>query len=107
MLLIFSCRKAGTQLAAEFDAAYISQVSRKTVRLYSGIKSLVRDLHHKLDPWSVGALTNGATGYANTLLEVHGIGHLFACVHGVEDVPNPKPEPDGLLQCCSELVTRV
>ena len=100
-----SCREAGKPLAEEFDTAFNAQVSDKTVRLYPGIKSLVTELHERLDPWTMGVLTNGTVDYARTVLRAHGVRELFACVHGADDVPKPKPEPEGLLQCCHEMVT--
>ena len=90
----------GSKLGAEFDTLYIGLVSTDTAPFYPGIDILLQKLagHTK-----IGALTNAAVAYAERVLEANVARSLFAVVHGADDVPKPKPAPDGLLQCCREL----
>ncbi len=100
-------RKAGENLAQEFDRKYIDLVSKKTAALYPGIAKLLEKLQSKMDPWTIGALTNACVEYAERVLDVNGVRAMFTCVHGADDTPKPKPAPDGLLQCCHEIVSKM
>lgn len=90
----------GAKLGAEFDNLYIGLVSTETAPFYPGISDLLRKLAAR---GKLGALTNAAVAYAERVLDVNRARSLFAVVHGADDVPLPKPSPDGLLQCCREL----
>ena len=41
--------------------------------------------------------------YVERVLAVHNLQGHFRIMHGADDVPAPKPAPDGLLLCCREL----
>ena len=51
----------------------------------------------------VGALSNAAVAYVERVLAVHRLQGHFCVLHGADDVPAPKPAPDGLILCCKEL----
>lgn len=92
----------GKALGAEFDRLYIGLVDTATAGFYPGVGPLLiklRDVHGV----QVGALTNAAVAYGEAVLRANGVRDLFGTVHGADDVPAPKPHPDGLLLCCSDL----
>ena len=93
-------KSLGSKLGAEFDELYIGLVSTETAPFYPGIGDLLVKLAGR---GKLGALTNAAVAYAERVLDVNRARGLFAAVHGADDVPRPKPAPDGLLQCCREL----
>ena len=90
----------GRKLGAEFDQLYINLVDSKTAGFYSGMKALIQAIPADVQ---VGALTNAAVAYAEAVLQANGVRELFSAVHGADDVPKPKPAPDGILQCLSEM----
>ena len=51
----------------------------------------------------LGALTNAAVAYAETVLNPNGLRGRFAVVHGVVIVAKPKSAPDGIIQCLEEM----
>ena len=51
----------------------------------------------------LGALTNAAVAYAETVLNPNGLRGRFAVVHGVDDVAKPKSAPDAIIQCLEEM----
>lgn len=53
--------------------------------------------------YQVGALSNAAVAYVEKVLEVHNLSKSFSVMHGADDVPAPKPSPDGLLTCAKDL----
>ncbi len=87
-------QETGKRLGAEFDELYIALVSRETAPFFPGIAPLLVRLADAGVP--LGCLTNAAVEYARAVLHVHGVAHLFGSVHGADDVPKPKPNPDGL-----------
>jgi hypothetical protein len=48
-------------------------------------------------------LTNACLAYAEKVFSVYHLRTCFACVHGADSVPKPKPHPDGLWLCVSEM----
>ena len=92
--------KVGRTLGQEFDELYISLVDETTAGFYPGIKELIDGLPGDV---KIGALTNAAVAYAEAVLKANGVRARFAAVHGADDVPRPKPAPDGLLQCLREM----
>ena len=90
-------------MGAEFDALYISMVDTKTAGFYEGMKDLIESTPPDV---KLGALTNAAVAYAEAVLSANGVRERFAVVHGADDVPKPKPAPDGILQCLDELRVR-
>jgi len=92
----------GKALGAEFDRLYIGLVDTDTAGFYPGVGALLTKLRddHGVQ---VGALTNAAVAYGEAVLTANGVRGLFGTVHGADDVPAPKPHPDGLLQCCADL----
>ena len=67
----------------------------------------------------IAALTNACVAYAHSVLKTNcpvlskdfesaqndtdGIYNRFLSIHGADTVPKPKPDPSGLLKCCSEI----
>lgn len=92
----------GETLGNEFDNLYIDLVSPETAGYYPGILQLVENIPQDV---KVGAVTNAAGRYAQAVLN-RNPGKLqdrFTSVLGADQVPQPKPHPDGLLQACREL----
>jgi phosphoglycolate phosphatase-like HAD superfamily hydrolase len=92
--------EVGEKLGAEFDALYISMVDANTAGFYVGVKELINAIPPDV---KIGALTNAAVAYAEAVLKANGVRGRFAAVHGADDVPKPKPAPDGILQCLQEM----
>lgn len=110
--------RVGQQLAREFDDLYVGLVSTETAGLYSGILPFLQRIP---DGVAVGALTNAAVRYAHAVLRAncpssragqpictaHGdpteIYTRFRSIRGADNVPSPKPSPEGLWQVCRDL----
>ena len=48
-------------------------------------------------------MSNACGAYVRAVLDTNGAAHHFAAQLGADEVPAPKPAPDGLLMCCSTL----
>ncbi len=117
-------QRIGSQLAKEFDELYVGLVSTETAGFYNGIQDLLTSLTResndngeKINVKKVAALTNACVAYAHSVLKTNcpvmsggeeetpdnGIYTHFLSIHGADTVPKPKPDPSGLLQCCSEI----
>jgi len=101
----------GQALGKEFDDLYVGLVSLETAAFYPGVESLLLNLPPGV---ALGALTNAAVKYAHAVLECNcpatmssnqrpAIYSRFGSVRGADNVPKPKPSPDGLLQVCKDL----
>jgi HAD superfamily hydrolase (TIGR01509 family) len=98
-------QERGRALAQEFDDLYIAQVSLETAPFFPGMLDLLRAISPSV---KIAALTNAACRYAHAVLQVNDaepkwLYRRFASIRGADDVPKPKPFPDGLWQICSEL----
>jgi phosphoglycolate phosphatase-like HAD superfamily hydrolase len=116
-------QKVGDKLAQEFDELYVGLVSLETAGFYNGIQNLILDLPQSCEEGNkhvkVAALTNACVAYAHSVLKINcpvlmsssdtenkekgGIYARFTSIHGADTVPEPKPDPSGLFQCCSEI----
>lgn len=109
--------KVGNQLGQEFDDFYVSLVSLETAKFYPGIESLLQQLPRHIQ---LGALTNAAVRYAEAVLKCNcpvfsqseqtstdlddsAIYSRFGSIRGADNVPKPKPAPDGLWTVCKDL----
>jgi phosphoglycolate phosphatase-like HAD superfamily hydrolase len=113
----------GSALGKEFDDLYVGLVSLQTAGFYPGIESLLTSIPSDV---ALGALTNAAVRYAYAVLEKNcptkqlqeagastGAGTTgttlpeiysrFGSIRGADNVPKPKPSPDGLFQVCQDL----
>ena len=104
----------GEKLAKEFDELYIGLVSTETARFYPGIGDLLLRVPSDI---ALGVLTNAAVDYAHAVLKVNSIPlspspgsedkmqlyHRFQSIRGADNVPQAKPEPDGLWTVCDDL----
>ncbi len=97
----------GKKLAAEFDHLYVGLVNPATAGLYEGIDDLLQSIPSTI---ALGALTNACVDYAQAVLRVNSGGEesrryseRFLSVRGADNVPRPKPFPDGLIQVCKDL----
>jgi len=96
----------GERLGKEFDELYVGLVSQETAGFYDGVSELLLGLP---DSVKVGALTNACVDYAYAVLKKNdeynknNIYEKFVTIHGADSVPKPKPSPDGLMVCCSEI----
>lgn len=102
--------KVGNQLATEFDDLYVGLVSSQTAGFFDGVEGLLNDIPTTL---KVGALTNACVDYAHAVLKANSadadddktgdIYRRFSSIRGADNVPAPKPKPDGLFQVCEDL----
>jgi phosphoglycolate phosphatase-like HAD superfamily hydrolase len=108
----------GNALGKEFDDLYVGLVSLETAGFYPGIENLLMNIPSDV---ALGALTNAAVRYAYAVLEKNcptkqlqeagntGTGTLpeiyarFGSIRGADNVPLPKPSPDGLFEVCKDL----
>jgi phosphoglycolate phosphatase-like HAD superfamily hydrolase len=106
----------GAALGKEFDDLYVDLVSTETAGFYPGIESLLTNIPSNV---ALGALTNACVLYAYAVLEKNcpakqlqatsgastsvEIYSRFGSIRGADNVPKPKPSPDGLLQVCLDL----
>jgi HAD superfamily hydrolase (TIGR01509 family) len=108
----------GNALGKEFDDLYVGLVSLETAGFYPGIESLLVNIPSNV---ALGALTNAAVRYADAVLEKNcptkqlqeagstdtatrpEIYSRFGSIRGADNVPTPKPSPDGLYQVCQDL----
>ena len=95
----------GQRLGDEFDNLYVGMVNQNTAPFYHGISDLLQGFP---DTIKIGALTNACVEYAHAVLqsnnnESNSLYDQFETIHGADSVPKPKPAPDGLFQCCSEI----
>jgi phosphoglycolate phosphatase len=92
----------GQKLAAEFDDLYINLVSVETAGFFPGVQELLDGLPTGIP---IGALTNACVAYAHAVFSVNlrEGKDKFISVHGADDVPAPKPSPEGLWLVCKEL----
>jgi HAD superfamily hydrolase (TIGR01509 family) len=93
----------GEVLGKEFDDLYIKLVSKKTAGLYEGIYDMLLHLKQKNSKVKYGALSNACVAYVEAVLRENDLDRDFDVVLGADNVPRPKPAPDGLLQCCASL----
>jgi phosphoglycolate phosphatase-like HAD superfamily hydrolase len=94
-----------TRLGREFDDFYIGLVTIETAKFYPGILEMIKSIPSHI---KVGALTNAANQYAHAVLRVNSdtngdIYNRFSSIRGADDVPRPKPHPDGLWVVCQDL----
>ena len=113
--------RMGKLLGTEFDSYYINLVSMETASFYPGILDLIQNIPSNV---AVGALTNAAGQYAHAVLKTNAASaaesatanetqemtttttclyQRFGSILGADEVPKPKPYPDGLYQICKEL----
>jgi len=98
----------GEKLGAQFDNLYVGLVSTKTAGFYPGIEELLMDVP---DGIALGALTNACVAYADAVFRVNSVSgdekrqfsERFQSIRGADNVPKPKPNPDGLLTVCKDL----
>ncbi|KAK3272521.1 hypothetical protein CYMTET_19190 [Cymbomonas tetramitiformis] len=64
----------------------------------AGMKELCE--HLQKEGCHIGALSNACGAYVVAVLAANGVSDVFHPQLGADDVPMPKPAPDGLLQCC-------
>lgn len=91
----------GERLAQEFDELYVDMVTPTTCPTFDGISPLLRNFLERGS--MMGALSNACGTYVRKVLSVHGFASDFRVQLGADEVPDAKPAPDGLLQCCEAL----
>ena len=94
----------GNDLARQFDDLYVGLVTTETAGYFPGIDRLLRSIPSDM---MLGALTNACVDYAVAVLrtnsETDGTFHRFRSIRGADNVPAPKPAPDGLYEVCKDL----
>lgn len=108
-------KSLGNELATEFDNLYVGLVDTVTAGFYPGMDDLLQRIPSNL---ALGALTNACVDYAHAVLKANSNAFVaneakkssagdytarFRSVRGADNVPKPKPFPDGLLQVCQDL----
>jgi phosphoglycolate phosphatase-like HAD superfamily hydrolase len=91
----------GAVLGEQFDDLLVKTVNSEITPLFGGIKDIIDKLtEKKKDGLKLGALSNAGGKYVNAVLKGNGVDAEFDFRLGADDVPTPKPSPDGLLHCC-------
>lgn len=95
----------GSKLGTEFDNLYVGLVSKETAGFFDGVDQLLKDVPRSV---ALGALTNACVGYAYAVLKTNSekrdnLYDRFLSIRGADNVPAPKPKPDGLFQVCKDL----
>lgn len=105
----------GNRLGEEFDNMYVDLVNLQTAGFYPGIASLLATIPKEV---RLGALTNACVNYAHAVLKANcpvessdgdsgdhdeAVYSRFLSIRGADNVPTPKPSPDGLWQVCKDL----
>ena len=83
--------------ALEINKAYYFSHLTVHTELYKGVETGIRqlmDAGHK-----VALMTNKPGDPARAILKYFGLADCFSAIVGGGDVPNLKPEPDGIFQC--------
>jgi phosphoglycolate phosphatase len=91
---------AQQRLALAFYAA-ARVLSPRRSRPYPGIAGLVRSLARR--GIRQGVVSNNEGALVRAVLAAHGLAIHFGAIRGDADVPAPKPDPRGLLQCVEAL----
>lgn len=97
--------EVSTRLGKEFDDFYINLVSMETAAFFPGVTEMIKSIPADIQ---VGALTNAANQYAHAVLKVNSdddgwMYDRFSAIRGADDVPTPKPSPDGLYVVCKDM----
>ncbi|CAE7408191.1 gph [Symbiodinium natans] len=96
-----SAESLGAEMGRVFDSTYVALVTPKSAPLFEGLKELLAALAER--QVTLGVLSNAALAYVEAVLSVNNLKRFFPVWHGADSVALPKPAPDGLLQCCTEL----
>ena len=96
----------GATLGADFDDTYVARVSEETTPFFPHVAATI---HAVADQGArLGVLSNACGEYAREVCAANGdAGAALArwdCVFGADDVPAPKPAPDGLHACIQTLL---
>jgi phosphoglycolate phosphatase len=88
------------------DEGYLAQRDRfldhyernltRTSRPFPGVAALLERIESRGQTW--GVVTNKASVYTRPLMDALGLSQRAACVISADEVPKPKPAPDGLLR---------
>ena len=98
-------QEVGNRLGAEFDNLYVDLVDTQTAGFYKGIEQMLLDVPSTV---SFGALTNACVDYAYAVFQANlpegsPLEDRFLSIKGADNVPAPKPNPDGLYEVCKEM----
>eukprot|EP00545_Synedropsis_sp_CCMP1620_P007908 CAMPEP_0119006038 /NCGR_PEP_ID=MMETSP1176-20130426/2081_1 /TAXON_ID=265551 /ORGANISM="Synedropsis recta cf, Strain CCMP1620" /LENGTH=227 /DNA_ID=CAMNT_0006957925 /DNA_START=158 /DNA_END=838 /DNA_ORIENTATION=+ len=97
--------EVSVRLGQEFDDLYIGLVSLETAGFFPGVTKMIESIPADT---LVGALTNAANQYAHAVLKVNSredgkMYDRFSSIRGADDVPAPKPSPEGLYVVCEDM----
>ena len=90
----------GITLGQEFDRLYVDLVSPTTTALYPGIIPMLQKIKSSSNNIKIAALSNACGAYVSAVLQVNELNSFFDIGLGADEVPSPKPSPDGLLKLC-------
>jgi beta-phosphoglucomutase-like phosphatase (HAD superfamily) len=93
----------GIKLGDDFDNLYVNLVSQETTPLYPGIFELLQRIYNSNNNIKLATLSNACGAYVQAVLRVNNLSNVFTVALGADEVPKPKPYPDGLIQCSREL----
>lgn len=74
-----------------------------TAPFYGGIKEMLSSIAEKYPLIRFGALSNACGAYVRAVLSTNEVSDIFVMQLGADDVPAPKPHPDGLLYICEQM----
>ena len=92
----------GVVLGNRFDEMYVTLVTPHTTALYPGICDIFQNLRNQ-NSVKIGALSNACGAYVKAVIDVNKLSPYFDIALGADEVPHPKPKPDGLWHLCKEL----
>ena len=112
----------GAKLGKEFDDLYIGLVDTTTAGFFPGIMEMFTKVllpmtekqqqsnqQGECSTIALGALTNACVDYGHAALKANFGGaqsdgyRAFSSIRGADNVPKPKPEPDGLFEVCKDM----
>jgi phosphoglycolate phosphatase len=85
----------GPVLAVAFEKYVAELVTTKNTPLYAGIIGLLEHLSMK-EHLSLGVLSNASGCYVHNVIRHHQLQGTFKTSYGADNVPDAKPQPDGL-----------
>mmetsp|Transcript_29535 Transcript_29535/g.56765 ORF Transcript_29535/g.56765 Transcript_29535/m.56765 type:complete len:240 (+) Transcript_29535:248-967(+) len=91
----------GESLGAKFDEYYCKLVSPQTAGFFPGLVELCDEV--AASACAQAAVSNACGEYVRAVLATNQVSNGFSIQLGADEVPAPKPAPDGLLMCCEAL----
>ena len=89
---------SAAEISREKDQAFVS-----TVTMVQPIRPVVEVVEHHHGQLTLGIATNENMGIANMTLRAAGLSHYFTVMVTLDEITNPKPDPEIFLLCAERL----